>query len=56
LTDRLPVSLIPDPVEARPLRWGVIGAGQFGILRPHGSYEDLVSDPEVFPGEQTASA
>jgi predicted dehydrogenase len=81
LTDRLPVSRIPDPVEAPPLRWGVIGAGwiaerfvdalqsktrqqvvavgsrslagatafagRFGILRPHGSYEDLVSDPEV---------
>jgi len=81
LTDRLPLSRIPDPVEAPPLRWGVIGAGwiaerfvdalrsktrqqvvavgsrssagattfaaRFGIPRPHGSYEDLVSDPEV---------
>jgi predicted dehydrogenase len=81
LTDRLPRSRIPDPVEAPPLRWGVIGggwiaerfvdalqsktrqqvvavgsrspagatafAGRFDIPRPHGSYEDLVSDPEV---------
>jgi len=81
LTDRLPLSRIPDPVDAPPLRWGLIGtgwiaerfvdalqskaseqvvavgsrsgasatvfAGRFGIARPHGSYEDLVSDPEV---------
>ena len=81
LADQLPASRVPEPVEAPPLRWGVVGTGwiaerfvdavqsktrqqvvavgsrssagaapfarRFGIPRPHGSYEDLVTDPEV---------
>jgi predicted dehydrogenase len=79
--DRLPASRVPEPSEAPPLRWGVVGTGwiaerfvdavqskthqqviavgsrssagaasfgrKFGIPRPHGSYQDLVTDSEV---------
>ena len=27
LANRLPLSRVPDPAEAPPLRWGVIGTG-----------------------------
>jgi predicted dehydrogenase len=81
LANQLPASRVPEPAEAPPLRWGVVGTGwiaerfvdavqsktrqqvaavgsrsgagaasfarRFGIPRPHGSYEDLVTDPEV---------
>ncbi|MDE3027189.1 MAG: Gfo/Idh/MocA family oxidoreductase, partial [Paracoccaceae bacterium] len=77
----LPAPRTPDPMQAPPLRWGILGTGwiadQFcrsvaahtrqvlaavgsrslesarafaegqGIPRAHGSYEDLVADPEV---------
>ena len=76
-----PVSRVPDPALAPPLRWGVLGPGlvaslflasvqanttqqivavasrnidraqafatRFGVGRSHGSYTELVSDPEV---------
>ena len=72
---------VPDPMEAPPIRWGVLGpggiantfadavhegtrsrvvavgsrsldrardfAGRHGVQRAHGSYADLVTDPEV---------
>lgn len=77
----LPAPRTPDPVDAPPLRWGVLGpggiagtmvrdlqactrqqvvavgsrslaraeafAGAHGIRRAHGSYADLVTDPDV---------
>src|SRR4051812_17699257 len=77
----MPASRVPDPMEATPLRWGVLGtgwiaerfvgalvrntrqqvvavgsrspgsakdfAGRVGVGRAHGSYADLVADPEV---------
>ncbi|GAA3545411.1 oxidoreductase [Aeromicrobium flavum] len=77
----LPAPRTPDPREAPPLRWGILGAGgiaaamttallegtrqqvvavgsrdhdrarafadRLGVARAHGSYEDLVADPEV---------
>lgn len=77
----LPAPRTPDPREAPPLRWGILGSGgiaaamttallegtaqrvvavgsrdlararefaeRFGLPRAHGSYEELVADPEV---------
>ncbi len=77
----LETSSVPDPMEAPPIRWGVLGpggiantfadavhegtrshvvavgsrslerardfAGRHGVERAHGSYADLVADPDV---------
>jgi predicted dehydrogenase len=77
----MPASRVPDPMEATPLRWGVLGTGwiaerfvgalvrntrqqvvavgsrspgpakdfadRLGTGRAHGSYAELVGDPEV---------
>ncbi len=81
LPAQLPVARTPDPMDAPPLRWGILGTGwiahrfchalrvgtrqelvavgsraldtarrfadRHGIPRAHGSYADLVGDPDV---------
>jgi predicted dehydrogenase len=81
MTPALPVSRVPDPMSAPPLRWGVLGTGwiagrftdalhahttqrmvaaasrdaeraaafarEHAVERSHGSYEELVDDPDV---------
>ena len=81
LPDRLPDPRTPDPMDAPPLRWGVLGTGwvaerfatalrthtrqsvhavgsrsahtagelaaRLGAQAAHGSYEELVADPDV---------
>ena len=81
VTESLAASTVPDPMEAPPVRWGVLGPGgiattfteavqqgtrssvvavgsrsaeragafaaRHGVTRSHGSYEDLVADPDV---------